>query len=850
MPLSDYLPNLGSVKTYAVQTCFARYAVQARLDVGDGDVLLESPVPTHPHRLRIRPHIVYRYGGGTVSNFDGTAVISCSHAGNVTLYNAAQGGAVVAWGSDVLAVSNAGTPLFVEGVTQGGARITLTLGATGNTPVHQATAAGDVDVVDFTLEITATDGTTPPKSVLLAADAKFRAALTGGSGGTTYLWSIRGDTRGLSYQGGSRKKKSREVRLATTYRSDIKNDRSVQVKTTSRGRSLVKTHDYTIVDPALRAADGGDPITSILVGQTREYKVVVTPSDSDLAGIAYEFADGGDPLDCEARVDAAEIVVVKGKAASDAGKVAAKTTLGGSSKTVELELDVVELATSPQIIPLLYTDAATCRFKVANTHEGDTHAYAWTASGKGSIEGTSTGESVKIKTDASGPGVAVAKLKYKPNGGDEISASGRVVFLRLGLTKIRTQSDNTWTTYTAGNGPGDRPFEVLLALSSDPAPWNVGRLDAFARREPENVMHGTYEHLGTTSWTPPRNGHVRAAGAQPDDHGEDEPQVRLLALPKARNLGPPADPGYTDETVEYAYKMNSYLPDTRTATARAEFNVRVHRFGCSSVRWRRRGGGVSWDDRIQQCTHHVDGGQHWHGQGPTWMAGTHGRLRGDRDITAPGGHQHGGRCHWCSGAAGEGVSACPRTVWHYVEPSATVLTRARLVANALRTFARGGTPAPNAAYNALLTAGARAHINRRKGRMLAVLLDSTGSYTYALSGAWDADGPWKPKIPGLDSRDTSRTFEGYSRSSVTYRNVRAPFNTAPFDSFGRTGRCAAPAVLYAAKLAGLHDIRMHEVWVSRTDDPNEGHFNHGHEIASCQYCRRILGAMLCEHGAR
>jgi hypothetical protein len=64
--------------------------------------------------------------------------------------------------------------------------------------------------------------------------------------------------------------------------------------------------------------------------------------------------------------------------------------------------------------------------------------------------------------------------------------------------------------------------------------------------------------------------------------------------------------------------------------------------------------------------------------------------------------------------------------------------------------------------------------------------------------------------------------------------------------FGKLGICAAPKLLNAARVAGLVDLELAEVWLdldnpsSNADDPQE--------IGSCEQCRRILGRMLCEVG--
>ncbi len=470
------------------------------------------------------------------------------------------------------------------------------------------------------------------------------------------------------------------------------------------------------------------------------------------------------------------------------------------------------------------------------------------------VEGAKNRSNIKIKGKK--PGIASATLTC--NGAmmqEAATAEGAIVFVGERIAALTVETGDE-TTLAEDASAEDKTAKVLLGLTTDPVVWKVGHVIAKAEGTPAKVeIDGLPKDPGAHAWTPKSNGYVKVAASQPTDHGADKDVILLLARPKG-NKGPPKDPGFEVEkdAAEAAYALAG-------KQAKDTLNVEVHRFGCSLIKWQRKGKtNVNKDDRISFCTHR--GTPQWDGKGD-WTPPPGGTDSGVAGILNPGGHQHGARCFVCSGAADEHTGDSPRHVWHYLPGSQRTFDEAKSLADELRSFA-GNDYTSDVDFGALkltkklwnyLRPKKKSNTGKwfraRKSKMLGVLVGKDPNdgdkdvWLYALSGYWEADGGW---CAPLALGDQSRTITNATGPTVTYTKTANPFNTSAMeDGWGKLGRCAAPVLLDQARKNNLKDLELTEVWVDvGTTISTTNDFLHKHEIGSCEQCRRILGRMLCE----
>ncbi len=496
----------------------------------------------------------------------------------------------------------------------------------------------------------------------------------------------------------------------------------------------------------------------------------------------------------------------------------------------------------------------------------DTGKKAWKL-GVNDLEAAVEGglELMKLAVKAKKAGLVPVELAYTPEGaGDAVVAKGAVAFVGASITKI-----TSGTTAVANVPAVDRKeYEVLVDLAedgttADPVAWKTGRVVLESAGKPAELDgYGITKVLGSYEWTKPADGAlVKIAATQPDtDHAKAKAKVLLRAIPKAGPVGPLADPGYEDEKIEVTF-------DLQGQKAKDEITLRVHRHGCSRVKWTRSGGGVDANDRLEVCTHGAT--PQWTGK-PTWTeppgGGAIARLKSR-------GHQHGGWCYACSGLGAEGTGSTPRDVWHWVPVADPVLANARTLANAIVDFVKalGTVPGTFQATHAADLHGAtlftpelwaifrkkkaskagtaNAHYNKGS-KMFGVLRGwndrDEEKWLYSLSGGAAAAGTWCPPLDLGLTPDTQRDIPSYHGAAVTYVKATPPFGAlgAGWKNFGN---CAAPKLLAEAMRTGLRRIELTEIWI---DLAKKRAYTDRNEIGSCAQCRRYLGRLLCEKGTR
>lgn len=601
-------------------------------------------------------------------------------------------------------------------------------------------------------------------------------------------------------------------------------------------------HPFTIVDPAIEHATKGTLPEKVLIERKQKYKAV--PAGATVAWSTET------PLAVLTGANA-ETVEVCGTEVTTDGK---GPKLG---MTYALDGQKVARAINIKLATISVTSVAVAvdRSKVSGTpaeievkgRDGTTAAWTLTAKpNDAAIDGASNKEKLTVK--ATKPGVVTATVKCTDTElRRDLTDKGTIVFVGERIKSL-TAERRTKKNLAANAKATDKTVEVLLGLARDPDVWKIGHIVAEAEGAPVDDVDGFDNTAGKHAWTPKAGSYLEIAVAQPTDHGADKAAVLLLARPKSGNKGPPPNPG--KETVKQAAEAAF----TRFGQeAKDAFEVTVHRYGCSEIKWQRKGLALTEADKIDVCPHRAN--TQWSGK-PNWLKPPGGTEPGIVDIVEPGGHQHGGRCAACSGAANENTGASPRHVWHHVRGGTDTFDAATALADEIRAYALDEN-ANTGAYSLFLTQELRDYVrpgNKASCKMLGVLRGYDAFrqevWLYALSGDWAASDEWSKPLNLGGQKKTQRTITGYSGTSVTYRKAQAPFNTNVFgDGWGKLGRCAAPALLTEAIAQGLEDLELTEVWVDVNDVlKTTTTFKHKHEIGSCEQCRRILGGLLCEIG--
>ena len=272
-----------------------------------------------------------------------------------------------------------------------------------------------------------------------------------------------------------------------------------------------------------------------------------------------------------------------------------------------------------------------------------------------------------------------------------------------------------------------------------------------------------------------------------------------------------------------------------------EVEITITRFACSQVKWERKQKNLTEDDTIVECAHDDTNNSTCpdnNRQNPSDLGG----------ALTPRGHHHGGWCPFCSGWKSGNASTAPRDVWHYVETPQAVIDEARRLGNLLRAFALATSYAKVDGEPNLFTQDAynKLHNVRGNGKMFGILrgTNSKGDEIehYAISGDKDFGGSWCKKLP-YDKGNITRYSDG---NLDTYLEAADPLATGVTTAFKQLGKCAAPKLLEKARVQGLRNIQLAEVWLRLR---NTG-VAHNTEIGSCEQCRRILGRLLCEKGQK
>ncbi|MEM9455053.1 MAG: hypothetical protein AAGF11_12805 [Myxococcota bacterium] len=458
------------------------------------------------------------------------------------------------------------------------------------------------------------------------------------------------------------------------------------------------------------------------------------------------------------------------------------------------------------------------------------------------IEGATDGRTVKIRSRL--PGLTVAKLQYTAAAGVEpAQSSGTVVFVGASIDKATVGITGRIDLTTLDTDARRRRRHVLLSLDSDPADWKTGQLVLEAKGVPADPGVVGGETPGTYQWIAPPAQIVQLASEQPDDHGTDQAKVLVHAV--ANDERPiPARPGYVDEHVEVAYTLGE-------VKGTDQLPVRVYRHGCSRATWKR----GYFAGLLHMCVH--DRRTQW-GELKNALPPPGAETVG---VLDPHGHQHGGRCHQCSGLEEE-TGASPRDIWHWVQAPPALLEEGRRVATVITNFASKKFDKDFQRFNSDKVHGAhlfgrylwhRFNVGsgERKAKMFGMLRGRSGervTYLYAISGAGGKNfDDWCPPLDLGGDPDNARLIRGFDGNNARYVKARAPFDTRAVSiNWNQLGHCAAPKLLHAAMKKRLTDIEMVEIWI---DPDRTGGYDHLQEIGSCAQCRRILGRMLCDRNA-
>jgi hypothetical protein len=761
----------------------------------------------------------------TPSRFAGRVVLTWNDA-EVKVFPLARGGRELTSGHDLAATYwKNSTSLYAEPVAASAAAITLSLPAPGDGNTVVATnAAATLTIVDIGLSIKAEDGLAAAATTVVKTNRrKFKAMLTRTGNGEAFQWT-RSAGAGLFDH--------LQNRAEVTVTPKNGGAAEVSVTATILGRQVTAAHQFTIAECAILDGDGVKTAPgSILRGVKHDYKAVTTPSG---AGGAFAWTVEGGNITTGASTTAA-VVEVTGNNNGGGQKLKLAYSLGGQTQNVEHPLAVADIALVKPVVAVQLdrTNGSTAVLK-SNAPGNAGHAWAITANGtEAEAEGATNEASLNVK--ATKTGVAGGTLTYTPLNQAAQTLEGAAVFVDAWL-KSFTPENGTKVDLTTSSAATDKKAEVLLGLTNDPAAWKLGHVLIEAEGAPASIDTCGVQSTGTYAWKP--STHVIAAAAQPSgEHGAAKPAILMTALPAANGTGPS---DAADQDVEVTYKLHDL-------EVKDKLVVCIRTVGCSCVKWRRKGASVTAADRPLICGHGTT-------EQRSAFTNTLAPSGGISDIAA-GGHQHGGRCLRCS-VAGRNR---PRTVYHYVNLTTAVLAEARALAKEICTFEnnnsgpRSYTNSQTRATQTLLTAQLKRYLRIvREPKMLGVMR-GTGArgtrWLYAVSGNWwDADGDWcAPINAGWRDTDTRRTIRNYAGNDEQYVNNSAPFNTRAMTArFGKLGICAAPKLLNAARVAGLVDLELAEVWLdldnpsSNADDPQE--------IGSCEQCRRILGRMLCEVG--
>ncbi|WP_438037402.1 hypothetical protein [Sorangium sp. So ce128] len=706
-----------------------------------------------------------------------------------------------------------------------------------------ARARHDVTVVN--LVIKDGDGESPANvHVLTGQQRAFRAVLTQPLEDGEYAWAKSGDPSLYEFD-------ADRADATVTAAAQRNGPATISAKYSVDGQEIPATHTFNVVALDIKDADGqAQPRTSTLKHFKQQYKAV--PRSATAQGTFVWTGVDGISLVGGQQTDVVEIAGTQKTGEGETALLSVAYTLDGQTMTRQVGIAFTDISAPPVVVALDPEDGGTAEIETVDTLGEPGHAWDFSSNPiEASFDGGSKQKKIKVK--AKKPGVVELGLTYTHALAiGALTAKGVAVFVRERIKSFTAEIDAE-TAVAEDAGADEKKAKVLLGLDSDPDVWKVGWVVAEAEGAPARLdVAGLPAGEGEHTWKPKGGGYMKIADVQPDgDHGEKKSKVLLKARPKAGDAGPPADPGHEDDEVVAKYTLAS-------KGAKDKLAVEVHRHGCSAIKWHRKGkDNVEESDRIAICEHKAT--PQWDGE-DRWTAPPGGEGIG---ILSSGGHQHGGRCPVCSGAASESASTSPRHVWHHVPGSARALAKARALADAVRRFARD-TDDKDADYVGFLTDALldyvrplkRGSTTKRlnKGKMLGVLVgkDGTGGdvWLYALSGDWTADGGWSGPIGLGGNIKKQRTVSNFDGTTTTYVKTKVPFNTeAMTDGWGKLGRCAAQVLLRNAIGRGLKDIELAEVWLDVKKDLGTSGFQHQHEIGSCEQCRRCLGRLLCEVGA-
>ncbi|WP_437849388.1 hypothetical protein [Sorangium sp. So ce363] len=706
-----------------------------------------------------------------------------------------------------------------------------------------ARATHDVTVVN--LAIKDGDGESLANvHVLTGQQRAFRAVLTPPREDGEYTWAKSGGAPLYEVD-------ADRAGATVTAAAQRNGPATISVKYSVDGLEVPATHTFNVVDLDIKDADGlAQPRASALKHFKQQYKAV--PRSATAQGTFVWTGDDGVSIVGGQQTDVVEITGTQKTGEGETALLSVAYTLDGQSMTREVGIAVTDISALPVVVALDPEHGGTAEIEAVETLGEPGHAWDFSSNPiEASFDGGSKQKKIKVK--AKKPGVVELGLTYTHALAiGALTAKGVAVFVRERIKSFTAEIDAE-TAVAEDAGADEKKAKVLLGLDSDPDVWKVGWVVAEAEGAPARLdVAGLPAGEGEHEWKPKGGGYMKIADVQPDgDHGEKKSKVLLKARPKGGNAGPPADPGHEDDEVVAKYTLAG-------KGAKDKLSVEVHRHGCSAIKWHRKGkANVDESDRIAICEHRAT--PQWDGE-DRWVAPPGGEGIG---ILSSGGHQHGGRCPVCSGAASESASTSPRHVWHHVPGSARALAKARALADAVRRFARD-TDDKDADYVGFLTDALldyvrplkRGSTTKRvnKGKMLGVLVgkDGTGGdvWLYALSGDWTADGGWSGPIGLGGNIKKQRTVSNFDGTTTTYVKTKVPFNTeAMTGGWGKLGRCAAQVLLRNAIDLGLKDLELAEVWLDVKKDLGTSGFQHQHEIGSCEQCRRCLGRLLCEVGA-
>jgi hypothetical protein len=605
-------------------------------------------------------------------------------------------------------------------------------------------------------------------------------------------------------------------------------------------------HAFEIVDPTIEKVDH-EQDAPVLVQRKQPYR-----AEPQVEGATTTFTyDEKLQLVGEARK--ASITLAGTLATEEEARLPVKMAyeLERQTATRAIDVELVDLAVTPVATGVERPDGSSIPLTGENA-QGLKHAWTLTENpNEATVEGA---DQPKLVISAKKPGLVRAKLTLKDKKLlEDLTAEGAALFVGVRVASL-TPENGSAKTFAEDSKPSDQKVEVLLGLDRDPPVWKVGELVAEAIGAPaEAKVEGLPEGEGKYDrWKPASGGYLKLAPEQPDEHGANHPKARFLVRPKKGTDGPTDEHEDVSEAATITYKLAG-------TEAKDTFGVRVHRYGCRQVTWERKGkDDLLEGDRIEVCTHRGYGARQWSGK-DDWTAPPGGTKTTEvAGILTPGGHQHGGRCAACSGAANEHTGASPRHVWHHLPVSTRALDKARALSDAVQRYAANELDIVKE-FEGFLRPKLRTYLFREKwdkdkkeyvtspSKMLGVLFGTKDSKSYwmaALSGDWEAVGSWVHPISEGLGKDR-RIIKNFDGSSTTYDKAQNPF-TVLEDEYGKLGRCAAPALLDYARRTGYTNLELAEVWVSI---PSGGTgFTHNDEIGSCEQCRRILGRMLCEVG--